>query len=60
MKTWGIYAQLLRLEIAIIKKHPPVEDAIPERLPQARPTTALESSGLHLKEIEKYYFQNHI
>lgn len=52
MKTWGNYVPLLRLEMAIIIKHPPVEDAIPERLPQARPTTAVESSGLHLTETE--------
>jgi len=38
--------------ITQISAHPPVDDAIPDRLPQARPTTAVESSGLQLEETE--------
>ena len=35
-----------------ISKHPPVDDAMPERLPQARLTMTVESSGLNYKETD--------
>lgn len=40
--------------------HPPVDDAMPEKLPQARLTMTVESSGLNFKEIDSKYVQNHM
>jgi len=40
-----------RLDAATINKYPPVDDTMPERLPQARLTIAFESSGLNQKII---------
>jgi len=47
-----VHENLRKLCSILQISHPPVDDAIPDRLPQARPTTAVESSGLHLEGIE--------
>lgn len=49
---WTILSKfILRLDIAIISIYPPVDDAIPERPPQARLTMTVGSLGLNVKEI---------
>jgi len=53
-QTLKIKILILILETTTISKHQPVEDATPERLPQARLTMTVESSGLNFKEKIKY------